>query len=127
MKWYIFTNVNDGVRKTASEENCPLVRVRVWFRISVRIRARGQFSLGAIFLEPWTRNSCEKELKGKSVRKTNTRTCLTCSAWLLAYLKLSKKWLDHGLAPRILSFIYFYFAQLAQKQFFTDVSKNTSL
>ena len=34
-------------------ENCPPVRVRVWFRISVRIRAgRGQFSSGAIFLEP---------------------------------------------------------------------------
>ena len=30
----------------------PPVRVRVWFRISVRIRAGGQFSSGAIFLEP---------------------------------------------------------------------------
>ena len=38
-----------------------------------------------------------------------------------------EKWLDHGLAPQSLFFIYFYFAQLAQKQFFTDVSKNTSL
>ena len=28
------------------------VRVRVWFRISVRIRAGGLFSLGTIFLEP---------------------------------------------------------------------------
>ena len=39
----------------------------------------------------WTINSCEKQLKDKSVRKTNTRKCLACSAWLLAYLKLSKK------------------------------------
>ena len=31
----------DGVRKIAPEENCPPVRVRVWFRISVRIRAGG--------------------------------------------------------------------------------------
>ena len=38
-----------------------------------------------------------------------------------------EKWLDHGLAPQSLFFIYFYFAQLAQKQFFTNVSKNTSL
>ena len=32
------------VRKIAPEENCPSVRVRVWFRISVRIRSGGQFS-----------------------------------------------------------------------------------
>ena len=37
--------VRNGARKSAPEENCPPVRVRVWFRISVRIRA------GAIFLE----------------------------------------------------------------------------
>ena len=31
----------------------PPVRVSVWFRISVRIRAGGgQFSMGAVFLEP---------------------------------------------------------------------------
>ena len=42
-----------GVQKIAPEENCPPVRVRVWFRINVGIRAGGQFSLGAIFLEPW--------------------------------------------------------------------------
>ena len=41
-----------GVRKISPEENCPPVRVRIWFRISVRIRARGQFFSGAIFLEP---------------------------------------------------------------------------
>ena len=35
------------------EENWPPVRVRVWFRISIRIRAAGQFSWGAIFLEPF--------------------------------------------------------------------------
>ena len=37
-------------------ENCPRgklppVRVRVWFRISVRIRAGGKFSSEAIFLD----------------------------------------------------------------------------
>ena len=36
-----------GVQKIAPEENCPPVRVRVWLRISVRIRAGG----GAIFIE----------------------------------------------------------------------------
>ena len=41
-----------GVRKIAPKENCPPVRVRVWFRISVRIKAGEQFSSGAIFLEP---------------------------------------------------------------------------
>ena len=44
-----------GVRKIAPEENCPPVRVRVWFRIRVRIRAGGQFSSGAFFLEPFSR------------------------------------------------------------------------
>ena len=33
-----------GVRKIAPEENCPPVRVRVWFSISAKIRAEGQFS-----------------------------------------------------------------------------------
>ena len=42
-----------GVRKIAPEENCRPIRVRVWIRISVRIRAGGQFSSGAIFLEPF--------------------------------------------------------------------------
>ena len=42
----------NGVRTIALEENCPLVRVRVWFRVSVRIRVWGQFSSGAIALEP---------------------------------------------------------------------------
>ena len=55
----------------------------------------------------WTINSCEKQLKDKSVRKTNTRTCLACSAWLLAYLKLSKKmarpWIDSA------NFIFYLF------------------
>ena len=45
-------DIRGGVRKITPEENCPPVMVRVWFRISVRIRAGGQFSLGAIFLEP---------------------------------------------------------------------------
>ena len=30
----------------------PAVMFRVWFRFGVRIRARGQFSSWAIFLEP---------------------------------------------------------------------------
>ena len=34
-------SVKNGVRKIAPEENCPPARVRVWFRISVRIRAEG--------------------------------------------------------------------------------------
>ena len=31
----------------------PPVRVRVWFRVSVRIRVRGDFPWGAIVLEPY--------------------------------------------------------------------------
>ena len=39
------THTFGGVQKIAPEENCPPVRVRVWFRISVRIGAGGrQFS-----------------------------------------------------------------------------------
>ena len=38
--------VSFGVRKIAPEENCPPVRVSVWFRVSVRIRVGGR----AIFL-----------------------------------------------------------------------------
>ena len=34
-----------------------VVRVRVWFRISVRIRAEAKFSSGEIFLEPWHNNN----------------------------------------------------------------------
>ena len=33
-----------GARKIAPEEICPPVRIRVWFRISVRIRAGGNFA-----------------------------------------------------------------------------------
>ena len=41
-----------GANQTiAPEENCPLFRVRVWVRISFDVG--GQFSLGAIFLEPF--------------------------------------------------------------------------
>ena len=36
-------DVLQGVRKISPEENCLPVRVRVWFRISVRIRAGGNF------------------------------------------------------------------------------------
>ena len=44
--------MSDGVRTIVPEENCPLVRVRIWFRIRVTIRVEGQFSLWAIALEP---------------------------------------------------------------------------
>ena len=33
-----------GARKIAPEEICPSVRIRVWFRISVTIRAGGNFA-----------------------------------------------------------------------------------
>ena len=39
----VISTIVRGVRKIVPEENCPPVRVRVWFRISVRIRAGGQF------------------------------------------------------------------------------------
>ena len=41
-----------GNQTIGSEENSPppMVRVRVWFRVSFEVR--GQFSSGAIFLEP---------------------------------------------------------------------------
>ena len=38
--------VEMGVRKIAPEENFPTFRVRVWFRISFRIRAGGNFPRG---------------------------------------------------------------------------------
>ena len=53
-------SVFHGVRKIAPEENCPPVRVRVWFRISVRISAGGQFYAGAIFLEPFSMSPYKK-------------------------------------------------------------------
>ena len=45
---------NDG--KTGVRKIAPPLRVRVWFRISVTVRAGGQFSSGAIFLEPVEHN-----------------------------------------------------------------------
>ena len=47
-----YLTIDHGVRKIAPEENCSPVRVRVWFRVSVRIRVGGNFLQGAIFLEP---------------------------------------------------------------------------
>ena len=46
--------MGNGIQTIAPEENCPPppVRVRVLFRVSVRIRVGGQLSLGAIVLEP---------------------------------------------------------------------------
>lgn len=37
----------------APEENCHLVRNRVWVRVGVSFRDGGQFSSPAIILEPW--------------------------------------------------------------------------
>ena len=49
----------------ASEEKCPLARVRVWLRIRVWLRVSfavgGQFSSGAIVLEPPKIFSLKKE------------------------------------------------------------------
>ena len=44
--------VKNGVQKIAPGKKCPAVRVRVLFRISVRITAGGKFSSRAIFPEP---------------------------------------------------------------------------
>ena len=42
-----------GVWTIALKENClPLVNVWVWVKVWVRIRVEGQFSSGAIVLEP---------------------------------------------------------------------------
>ena len=49
--------IQKGARKIAPLENCPPVRFRVWFTIRVRIRAGGQFSSGAIFLELFKRTT----------------------------------------------------------------------
>ena len=40
----------EGNQTIAPEENCPLVRVRGWVRVSFGVE--GQFSSGAIVLEP---------------------------------------------------------------------------
>ena len=40
------TQQNYGFRTIANEENCPSVRVRVWFRVSIRIRAQGNLPRG---------------------------------------------------------------------------------
>ena len=49
--------LSNGVQKIVPEQNCPPVRVRVWFTTSLRIRAGGggggQFSSEAIFLDPF--------------------------------------------------------------------------
>ena len=42
-----------GIRTIASEENCPPVRVRVWVKVRVSFRVEGEFSSGAIVLEPF--------------------------------------------------------------------------
>ena len=40
------------VRAIAPEENCPPIKVRIWFRVSLRINVGRQFSSEAIVLEP---------------------------------------------------------------------------
>ena len=51
--------MGNGIRTIAPDENCPLpVRVRVWFKVSVKIRVGEQFTSGAIVLEP-VRNAYE--------------------------------------------------------------------
>ena len=47
-----------GVRTIAPRKIAYPFKVRVWFRVSVRIRVMGQFSLGASCLEPimWMKN-----------------------------------------------------------------------
>ena len=44
--------MSDCVRTIVPEENYPLVRVRVWFRVRVTIRVEGKFSSCLIALEP---------------------------------------------------------------------------
>ena len=38
-----------GVRTIAPEKNCPPVRVRVWFRVSIKIRVGGSFPWGQLY------------------------------------------------------------------------------
>ena len=49
----IILSKQNGIRRTnPTEENCPPVGVRVWFRVRVSFKVGGQFSTGAIVLEP---------------------------------------------------------------------------
>ena len=50
VKARVIFRVGGGNETSVPEENCLLVRVRVWVRAS--FGAGGQFSSGAIFLEP---------------------------------------------------------------------------
>ena len=67
-----------------------MVRVRVWFRVSVRNRLGGQFSSGAIVLEPYFFNgSKEHPLK---ISNERTRISLLIKLFLsLIELKTSNK------------------------------------
>ena len=40
-----------GIRTIAPEENCPLVKARVWVRVRVSFRVEWPFSSGPIVLE----------------------------------------------------------------------------
>ena len=49
--------VPSGALTVATEENCLSVRVGIWFRVRIRVRVEGQFSSGAIVLEPFQVNN----------------------------------------------------------------------
>ena len=49
--------VPSGVLTVATEENYLPARVRIWFRVRIRIRVEGQFSSGEIVLEPFQVNN----------------------------------------------------------------------
>ena len=49
-----------GAQTISSEENCPMVRVRVCVRVSVRVRVGGHYSSGVFALEPIEENQITK-------------------------------------------------------------------
>ena len=78
-----------GVRKIAPEENCPPVRVRFWFRISVRIRTRGQFSWGQFFQIHFLPLNIAKFLK--TAQNTSRSSRLQTLLILTKFRKLHRK------------------------------------
>ena len=64
----------------------PPVRLRVWFRISVRIRAGGQFSSEAIFLEPFSQGCYLKMLFQRKTLVTETYCVVNLPARVLQLL-----------------------------------------
>ena len=53
-----------GIRAIAPEENCSPVRVRVRVRFRISFKVGGQFSSGAIVLEPLCQISAFYDLSG---------------------------------------------------------------